>query len=95
LINRLYICYNRVKNKWKGLCHHYGNTIYQDTVTIIGQPASIGFTLRNANTFNFYSLSTVAGVGYTNMINMNTNGISLNKETTVSAFKSCRTSKYP
>jgi hypothetical protein len=34
----------------------YGNTIYQDAITIGGQPANIGFTLRNSNTFNFYSL---------------------------------------
>jgi hypothetical protein len=58
----------------------YGNTIYQDAVTIGGQPANIGFTLRNTNTFNFYSL--VSGVGYVNIMNMNTSGISLNKNTT-------------
>jgi hypothetical protein len=61
----------------------YGNTIYQDAATINGQPANIGFTLRNANTFNFYSLSTVSSVGYTNIMNMNTNGIALNKDTTI------------
>ncbi len=64
----------------------YENTIYQDAATSGGQPANIGFTLRNANTFNFYSLSTVAGVGYTNIMNVNTNGISLNRKTTVSEF---------
>ncbi len=44
------------------------------------------FTLRNANTFNLYSLSFVAGVGSTDIMNMNTNGISLNKNMTVSGF---------
>jgi hypothetical protein len=34
----------------------YGNTIYQDAITIGGQPADIGFTLRNANSFVFRSL---------------------------------------
>ncbi len=40
----------------------YGNTIYQDLAAISGQLANIGFTLRNANSFNFYSFSTLSGV---------------------------------
>jgi hypothetical protein len=39
----------------------YGNTIYQDAATIGGQPANIGFSLRNTNTFNFFSSSTSGG----------------------------------
>jgi hypothetical protein len=33
----------------------YGNTFYQNASTIGGQPANIGFTLRDYNTFNFIS----------------------------------------
>lgn len=54
----------------------YGNTIYQHATTIGGQPANIGFTLRDANSFNFQSFST-AGV-YTTIARFNTtNGLSL------------------
>jgi hypothetical protein len=34
----------------------YGNTIYQDATTISGQPANIGFNLRNNNTLNFFCI---------------------------------------
>ena len=51
----------------------YGNTFYQDAVTIGGQPANVGFTLRETNSFNFNSL--VAGVGYKTFMTMSTSGI--------------------
>jgi len=54
----------------------YGNTIYQNATTIGGQPANIGFTLRDANSFNFQSFSS-AGL-YTTIARFNTtNGLSL------------------
>ena len=62
----------------------YGNTIYQNAVTIGGQPANIAFTLRDNNTFNFWSLSSTGG-GYTNIANMNTTAINFNKNVTVNA----------
>ncbi len=65
----------------------YGNTIYQNATTISKNPANIGFTLRDNNTFNFYAFST-AGV-YTNLMNMNMNGIALNKDSTVSRNIKC------
>ena len=60
----------------------YGNTIYQNAVTIGGNAANIGFTLRDANTFNFNSYSS--GGAYTNIANMNINNINLNENTTIS-----------
>ena len=48
------------------------------------KPANIGFTLRDDNTFNFTSLSSTGG-GYTNILNMNTSGIALNKNTSMNA----------
>ena len=51
-------------------------------MTIGGQPANIGFTLRDNNTFNFTAFST-AGV-YTTLASMSMNGISLNKNTAIS-----------
>ncbi len=51
--------------------------IYQDLAAISWQPANIGFTLRNSNSFNFNSFSTTSGVGYTTIINMNTSGVSI------------------
>ena len=62
-----------------------GNTIYQDATTLNGNPANIGFTLRDNNTFNFYSLSSIGG-GYTNLASMNINGISLNKYISTPTF---------
>jgi len=56
----------------------YGNTIYQNAITINGNRAHIGFTLRDDNSFNFYSLSSLTGVGYTLIASMNTTNISLN-----------------
>ena len=55
----------------------YGSTLYQNSTT---SGANIGFTLRDANTFNFYSLSSTGG-GYTNIMNMNTTAITFNKYT--------------
>jgi hypothetical protein len=49
----------------------YGNTIYQNTTTIGGQPANIGFILRDANSFIFAAFST-AGV-YTTLQDININ----------------------
>ena len=49
----------------------YGNTIYQNAVTINGNAAHIGFTLRDNNLFNFWSLSSTGG-GYTNIANRRT-----------------------
>ena len=49
-----------------------GNTIYQNSTT-----ANIGFTLRDANTFNFWSFSSAGA--YTNIANMNTSVIVFNK----------------
>jgi hypothetical protein len=49
-------------------------------MTIGGQPANIGFTLRDNNAFNYNSLSSTGG-GYTNLMNMSMNGISLYKNT--------------
>ena len=50
----------------------YGNTIYQDAITIGGAAADIGFTLRNANSFVFRSLTSPS---YIELCRMNTNGI--------------------
>ncbi len=58
-----------------------GNTIYQGSTTIGGQPANIGFTLRDNNTFNFFAYSSA--FVYTNLMNISMNGISLNKNTTI------------
>lgn len=58
----------------------YGNTFYQDATTINGQPASVGFTLRDANKFNFQSLSTTGG-GYTTIVNMSTSGVGIGTNT--------------
>ena len=63
----------------------YGNTFYQNATTIGGQPANIGFTLRDANTFNFNSLSSTGG-GYTNLLSMNTSMINLNKDTKINGY---------
>jgi len=52
----------------------YGNTIYQDAITISGQPADIGFTLRNTNSFVFKSLTSP---NYIEICKMNTNGFSI------------------
>jgi hypothetical protein len=43
-----------------------------------GQPANIGFTWRDAHTFFYFSLSSTGG-GYTNIMNINTTAITLNK----------------
>ena len=51
----------------------YGNTFYQDAITIGGAAADVGFTLRETNSFKFNSL--VAGVGYKTFITMSTSGI--------------------
>jgi hypothetical protein len=59
----------------------YGNTFYQDAITIGGAGANVGFTLRETNSFNFQSLT--AGVGYINIATLNTNAISLNKQTII------------
>ncbi len=67
----------------------YGNTIYHDLVTIGGQHANIGFTLRNTNSFNFNSFSIVSVVGYTNIMSMNTTAISLNKPTNINSKVTC------
>jgi hypothetical protein len=56
----------------------WGNTIYQNATGIGTNPANIGFTLRDNNSFNFYSYST-AGV-YTLMAVINMNNILLNKK---------------
>ena len=64
----------------------YGNTFYQDAATIGVNAANIGFTLRNANTFNFNSLSTTPGVGYTTIASMNTGQISLNTKTIINGI---------
>ena len=61
-----------------------GNTFYQNAINIGTYPANIGFTLRDANTFNFNSLSSTGG-GYTNILYMNTSGIALNKNTSMNA----------
>ena len=61
-----------------------GNTFYQNAINIGTYPANIGFTLRDDNTFNFNSLSSTGG-GYTNILNMNTSGIALNKNTAMNA----------
>ena len=54
----------------------YGNTIYQGATTISGNAANIGFTLRDANSFNFQSFSTAGA--YTTIASLNTtNGLSL------------------
>jgi hypothetical protein len=63
----------------------YGNTFYQNAVTIGGQAANIGFTLRDANTFNFNSLSSTGG-GYTTLMSMNTNTINLNTTTKINGY---------
>ena len=52
----------------------YGNTIYQDAITISGQPADIGFTIRNTNSFVFKSLTSP---NYIEICRMNTSGLSL------------------
>ena len=52
----------------------YGNTIYQDAITISGQPADIGFTLRNTNSFVFKSLTSP---NYIEICRMNTSGLSV------------------
>ena len=50
----------------------YSNTFYMEAITIGG--ADIGFTLRNANSYKFNSLSSTGG-GYTTMLIINTTGI--------------------
>jgi len=62
----------------------YGNTFYQNATTINGQPANIGFTLRDANTFNFNSFSS--GGAYTTLLSMNTSMINLNKDTKINGY---------
>jgi len=52
----------------------YGNTFYQDAITISGQPADIGFTLRNTNSFVFKSLTSP---NYIEICKMNTSGFSI------------------
>ena len=52
----------------------YGNTIYQDAITISGQPADIGLTLRNDNSFVFRSMTSP---NYIELCKMNTNGFSI------------------
>jgi hypothetical protein len=59
----------------------WGNTIYQNATTVGGQPANIGFTLRDNNKFRFISFSS-AGV-YTEIMNMNTTAITLNEPTII------------
>jgi hypothetical protein len=58
----------------------YGNTIYQDLVSIGTNTADIGFTLRDYSFFNLNSLSS--GNTYTNLSNMSMAGISFNKNVT-------------
>ncbi len=41
--------------------------------------------MRDANTFNFNSLSSTGG-GYTNLVSMNTNVINLNKATKINGY---------
>jgi hypothetical protein len=53
----------------------YGNTIYQDAITIGAAAADIGFTLRNANSFVFKSLTAPS---YIEICKMNTSAINLN-----------------
>ena len=55
----------------------YGNTIYQGSTTINGNPANIGFTLRDNNSFNFQTFSS-AGV-YTTLATININNVTLNE----------------
>jgi hypothetical protein len=63
-----------------------GNTFYQNQTIINTNPANIGFTLRHTNSFKFQSLSInqLPYDTYTTMAEINMNGISLNKPTTVS-----------
>ena len=63
----------------------YGNTFYQDASTIGGQGANVGFTLRDNNSFKFQAFTSGQNPNvYTTMAEINMNGISLNKPTTVS-----------
>jgi len=55
----------------------WGNTIYQNATGIGTNPANIGFTLRDNNSFNFWSYSTAATPTYTLMAVINMNNISL------------------
>jgi hypothetical protein len=57
----------------------YGNTIYQNSTSV---GANIGFTLRDANKFRFFSFSS--GV-YTEIMNMNTTAITLNEPTVINS----------
>jgi hypothetical protein len=62
----------------------WGNTFYQNATTIGTSPANMGFTLRDANTYNFNSLSSTGG-GYTTMMSINTSEINLNRNVKVNS----------
>jgi len=62
-----------------------GNTFYQDKTTINGYAGNIGFTLRDNNSFKFQAFTSGQNPNvYTTMAEINMNGISLNKPTTIS-----------